>query len=867
MAYDFVDQAIKGGGKAPQAQSTPAFKAPTPAPIKTSAPKIQSTPAPSASNPHGQIFSGNMLNKAFDVLRLPEYAIASFNKGQENAVQQMKAGGQKLNLGAVVKGVTSGVKNIIPGVANRTQFGREQGDYNAGAYVSKNPLVQTGINFGASLASPSIPVGKVVDKGSKLLAPVIKTVSKIPVVQKGIDLATKVGGAAVDYAKSNPKLVQGIESIPGLEHFRNPEVGKIINTANSAASSRVSGLFNRVSDVAKGLTPEERVQIGHIIEGTAENPAPKLVMRANYIKGISDKIGQELVDNGIMKPETFAKYQGHYLSHIADVVKNTGNPGQSSKAVKFFLNSLKERKDKLGGAGQPDYIREFQFPVFKALAGELHTLESTKGVKEIAGKFGQNVDKFNTSAAGPRMTEDGRVALEDVLPQHVGRMFKNVAVPQEVADYVGRNYSSKAPGFWTNLHNKALDAWKLGKTIYSGPGYHTRNLLSNQILSDMATGVGLPKTLYNYGKAVKAYLGKGDAKMSQYLQEMKDMGVISRMDIGRGTQELKPGVFGQDESKLIKALKAPARFQSASEETAKLNVYSHFRGQGMTPEEAAKKAEEAIFSPYNISKTERGIAKNITPFYSFTRQALPFTAKTAIEKPGRLVKYEKAKTAIEGLSPEGASNNKNLPANMNGEIRLPVKDKQGHYSYFDPTYIYPYGNFGDAGKGLPFGLSFNPFAMEGIQQGFNKDTYFDQPIAKSKIPERANAQRAKHAFQTLAPNMSPTDLVGGIPSGQSDIPIRTRAGDKIISAATNQPDYAGRKRSKIQAMFDTFGLKSAVYRPEDTAKFSGIDKNRDVQDIRKEMRSIMMDQSKTPKQKAQLLKRLQQVQTQRMQQQ
>lgn len=889
--------------------STPSF---SPAPTTPAAAPV---PKPTVANPHGSFMSGSLLNKAFDILRLPEYAIASFDKGQENAVQQMKAQGQGLGPSAVLKGVTAGIKNIIPGIATRTQFGRENGDYNPGKYLTSNPIGQSAINLGTSLAAPSLPVGKIASTASKIITPVAKVASKIPFVQKGIDLATKIGNTAVDYAKTNPTVTKAVESIPGLEYFRNPEVGQILQYANDQATSRVSGLFNRINDMAKGLSSAERVKVGNLIEGGVPTDATAhLSATANYIKNLSDNIGKELVDNGIMSQDTFDKYKGQYLSHIADIVKNEtiskgGNP------IKFFMNSLKERGNVLGTGNNPDYIREFQFPVFKALAGEIKTIESTKAVKQIADKFGQNVEP-QTSATdlahslvntmmkdykgprkglgmgenlaadtgnvnpldigketggfqkpplggGPRVSPDGLVALEDLLPDKIGRMFKGVGVPQEVADYVKRTYTPSSQNLLERIGNKAMDMWKLGKTIYSGPAYHMRNLESNMILSDMATGAGLPKTLYNYGRAVKAYLGQGDAKMNQYLQELKDAGIINHVDISEGVDALHPNMFNKGENVLQKIISAPSKFQNASEETAKLNVYSYFRNKGMSIKDAANRAEEAIFSPYKISARERGLVKGAVPFYSFTRQALPFTVKTAFSNPGRLTKYEKGKTAIEGLSPEGADNNQNLPDNMNGQIRLPIKDKDGNYTYYDPTYTLPYGNFGDVGKGLPFGLSFNPFAMEAFQQMANKDFYFDQPIAKSAIPERANVQRAQHVFQTLAPNMSPTDITG-IPTGQDDMPLRTRAGDKIVSAFTNKPDYAGRTRSRTQAILDTFGQKSAVYRPQDQQKFDAIDKQKQLQAIKKEYYSTVMDQSKTLAQKQKILQRLREVQAQTM---
>lgn len=866
MAYDFVNKLLQDRKNGQAVQQAPAPQSPTPTPqpqvdLSGSGGSNQSSsltfkqPANLNMNPHGKYFSGNLLSKAFDVLNTPYYAVAGFDKGEQNAVnklnqQSAQTGQSNRNLGGFSKVFMGGIKNILPGIVNRTQIGREAGDFNAGKYLTKNKYGQTAFNFLASLGAPSLPLGKA--------APILRAVGEAPGISRGLNLASKLGGDATQFLRDTPQAANLIEKIPGLQYFRNPAVGRIISGSQDVANRRVSGLFNEINDMAKGLTPQERVTVGHMIEGIVPKTTnTKLAVRANRISQISDQIGQELVNLGVMKPETFQKYKGNYLSHIADTVKNLEQNNTGNKALKFYLNSLKERKNILGAPGKQDYIRQFQFPAFKVLGGEMKTAESTKALKQIADTTGKTV---NTSdliqrTGGPRVTQDGYVLLKDLVPNQVARVFKNTAVPPEVADYVSKSYTSKAPG----LLDRALNAWKLGKTIFGGPGYHARNIMSNVILADMQTGEGLAGTVRNYIRAVKAYKGGGDAKMQQYLGELKDLGVVGRTGLHQGIEHLNPEVFGQGVSKLKKIINKPGEFQGAAEDTAKLNVYSLLRNRGMAAPQAAKLAEEAIFSPYRISQAERGAVRQIIPFYTFTRQALPFTVKTALNHPERLTKYTKAKTAIEGLSPQGANNNKSLPDYMSGQIRLPIKDKNGNYAYFDPTYIYPFGNFTSVGVNqgsLPFGLSVNPLAMEGAQQLFNKDLYFGNSIAKSNIPARATAQRVQHAYQTLAPNIMPTDFVGGIPTGQPGISLNTRGGSKLYSAFTGGKDYAGRKRSRVQALLDTMGLKSSFYDPTQQQKFNSIDLKKQLDAINKEYYSTMLDQSIKPQDKQKIIKDL-----------
>lgn len=1011
---DAVNQTLQNKGGATPPPQAPAQPTPTPQPsfapqqsqpaqMKFSAP--QATPV--NTNPHGKFFSGNLLSKAMDVLQLPYYAIASYDKGQENALNQMKADAkrsgqsafQKFGINLFGNGILGGLKNIPSGIENRTQIGTEPGDYNGAKYLTSNKYAQSGINTLASFGAPSLPVGKVFSFGGKVL-------SEVPAIAKVANSTYKFTNAAIDAARANPTIANAVEKIPfsnATRYFRNPEVGKILETGKANANQRVSSLYHTINDMATGLSPAERVKVGNLIEGgVITNANRHLAQRAQYIKEISDQIGKELVDLGVMSKESFDKYKGQYLSHIADVVKNTeAAKTANTGGVRFFTNSLKQRGNKLGRNGLPDYVREFQFPTFKALSGEVVNAEHAKAIKQIADKYGtiaedqiapnelskelvntmlkdrpktarpglgdiryeqtyaykenpgqQIVDLLRSKlpsisnktldngkkvrmgskmiaenniakdisgtpeitglstpnysypsvkgtasipgdvqgaearlgkvgslpqkqvkpqlmnvvdekaltrdfGGGVRTTKDGKVALEDLLPPQIGKQFKGVVVPSEVADYIKRTYKNTPP----NILDKAINLWKLGKTIYSGPGYHARNIMSNIILADMATGAGVTGTARNYIHAANAIKGKVGGKMGAYLQELKDAGVIGRTGMAEGIKELKPSEFGQGKSTLRKIIDKPKNFQGAAEDAAKLNVYSILREKGLGIEEAAKKAEEAIFSPYRISSQERGLVRGAIPFYSFTRQALPLTVKTALNHPDRLTKYAKIKTGIESLSPNDTGNNQKLPANLEGQIRLPIKDKNGNNAYFDPTYIYPFGNFGDAGNplnggSLPFGLSVNPFVQEAAQQAFNKDSYFGQPIAKSNIPARANAQRVQHAYQTFAPNLMPTDLVGGIPTGQPNIPLVTRGGSKLFSAFTNAKDYAGRTRSKAQAVADTFGLKSAFYDAPTQAKFDNINKQKILKSINSEYISTIRDQRLSPQDKRKIIKDL-----------
>jgi len=360
-------------------------------------------------------------------------------------------------------------------------------------------------------------------------------------------------------------------------------------------------------------------------------------------------------------------------------------------------------------------------------------------------------------------------------------------------------------------------------------------LISNQILSDMSTEQGIPKTLFNYGKAVRQYSGKGN---QEFVEAAKKSGLIGRKNIGAGLQEALD-VSGYGKTNVLKrADRALQGFQNASEETSKLNVFTAWMNKfakeaGKSVKEALSdetilkaakdKAEEAIFSPYRIGKTERQLASKVVPFYSFARQSIPFTAKTALQRPGAITKYEKAKTAVEGITPEREG--ETVPSYAKDYIRTPAKDKEGRSYYTNPQYILPWGNIGDniggdLGRGqLPFGLSANPMFTLPAEAIMNKQLYTGKPITSSKSKSKQLMDYVNWFTRSVGPT-----AISNIQKG--------------VSAIKGEEDWAKRKRNIPAAALDIAGIKTASFVPEEQKKFQRSTVKKDLRDINYEIQNL-----------------------------
>lgn len=769
-----------------------------------------------------QYGSGNLLDKAFDVLRTPEYAQAGYVQAGAQKAKELgvfnKAPIQALS--SIPSVLKAGIKAIPEAIKTRREFGREAGQYNIAEDAGvKNKYAQTGVNLATSLAAPSLALGPVF-KGAGKIA------QKIPGVTKATEKIAGLGTKVVDFARKTEPVAKVIEKFDPF--FRNKEFGKMVTTAEDVIGNRQSKVVNLALDSAKGLKPEEQRLVGKILEGqVVDDPTGKYNAIAKPIRELSDAIGKEAVDAGLLDPKSYEKYRGKYMTHIWEQMAKKGEQVSFGRGIvpKSKGQFFKQRK------GEKGFIEEFTPAVVKGLGSEVKDVEVSRLYKEIAAKYGQKAGAY---------LEPGRAfAPSSIIGSKAGKVLRNVDLPKEIVDIMEKTMVPKQKG----ILDKAYDMWKKGKTIYNVPGYHVRNLVSNQILSDMSTEQGIPRTLFNYAKAVSQYKGKGD---QSFVDAAKDVGLIGKQNIGAGFEEaMNVAGYGKSKNVLQKADRTLTQFQNASEETSKLNVFTAWVnklakesgkavGDALKDEtilKAAKdKAEEAIFSPYRISKAERGIASKVVPFYSFARQATPFVAKTALNRPGTLSKYEKAKTAVEGLTPERKG--EFVPDYAKGQIRTPFKDKEGRSYYFNPQFIYPWGNLDEAGgdikKGkLPFGLSVNPLATIPAEGIMNKQLYTGQPITKSS----SKRQQTKDYLKWAAKSIGPTVL---------------SSAEKIIGAATGQ-EVGGRKRNIPATLLDVAGIKTASFVPEEQKKYQRTNVIYQLKDINSEIKKLK--KQKNPDQK------------------
>lgn len=751
-------------------------------------------------------------------LSRPLYAFGGFLKGarQESEKQVSQGHGVISGFGPAVQ---TGAREAVKGFKLENQV--SPGDYltndvlkmkeGAGKIATgfATDIVTDPLNF---LAFNEVrkPLSAVAGKVGK----VGETMSKTKPVQK-----------AVEFARKTPALYKPIEATVN-PYFRNPEAGKIIETTKEAIRGRVAQLYHQVDEAQKGLTSAEKVRVGQILEGGITTGATdqKLVNIANQFSNLAEDVGQEAVKTGLLDPESFAKYRGKYMSHIwVDAVGGNAG-GKVAEIPKISGQFFKHRK------GAEGYVKEFQAPVFKGLGTEIKDVEAAKMYQNLGKTFGK------TPATAQEMGDlanKGYKYAEDIAKSRGGQVLNKTVLPQEIIDYVNRTRSS-AKTELGKIFDAGMNLWKQGKTVWN-PAYHVRNVISNQILSELQTGRGIPATLFDYVKSVKRYLGGGN---QQYVNEARDLGMIKTKYFGQAVEDLLGEGF-KKKNLWQKITSTPHEFQTFMEETAKLNVFTEMRRQGKTAQEAMKLAEEALFSPYRIPAAERSVLGRAIPFYSFTRQATPFVAKKLATHPERFTKYIKAERAVEKLSQPNQE--QNLPDYMKEMVRTPFKNREGQQYYFNPQYIYPWGNFVQESKGLPLGLNMNPLIEEYAAQKTGVDPYFGSEFVRESMPKSEQVKaRLGHAATTFLPSA-----------------YRSIQG-KIIPALQGRPDYQGRERNlPVTLAGEVAGLKMYPYDTAGAAKNKSTQKYIIQKDYQNEVKGIMKNKSLTTQEKRKKIQDLQ----------
>lgn len=388
-----------------------------------------------------------------------------------------------------------------------------------------------------------------------------------------------------------------------------------------------------------------------------------------------------------------------------------------------------------------------------------------------------------------------------------------------VPDEIHRMLTELSEPYAQTFGTKLIGAFKYNKVILN-PATHARNIMSNIVLNWWKLGIG-PWRLDLYAEAARQA-----TKGGKWVDELIESKVGYNINTF-ASQELRGILEGPEVSRFGKGIGSKwqkmknsiADMYQWEENTAKLAAYISHRKKGIDIEEAWKAAESATFNYAQVTPFIRKMRQSIwgLPFITFTLKATPVAIETALKHPVRVSIFGKIKTAIENQSDikETARERASEPPWVKDGffIKLPMKDKFGRSSYFDLTYIIPFGDLVSGGfferqivrdtgiaESIPMALVGKVPMLNFIKEISRNQDFFGRKLWKESDPiAMQTVDLMRHLTKTFAPPLVAQEIPGGY----------NTSGERVDTGVsrTKTASEENQQRTAVQEFFRNIGLK------------------------------------------------------------
>jgi hypothetical protein len=724
-----------------------------------------------------KIFSGGFISDIFDVLNTLQYGVTGVLKGKtfREGVQTRQSFTDKDALG------DKGLPGVIAGIA---------------LDIAVDPLTYIAP---WTLIKKISPVMKVLKAGKAAIMGkrITKAIEGTGKTYEAIEGGTKIG----KYLAQKFQWMSGADPI-FRETFERGLKNTAVSTENIVQMSK--GVAKLKPDIAKQLLTKDKtgrfMRVG--LNTLKKTLSPEDFETVAQVYNKIDELGKEAVDLGLLSKAKYEENIGEYLKNAYtefELAKGKNLFGSAKTGIKGIFKRKDITPEKMAELGQidnPAYL------LFKSAFDLSKDVENAKMFKTVAEKFGTDVaqEGFTKLPTGTR------------LGQLAGKY-----IPDNMASYLNEIIQPS-----TNTIAKNLVAnFKFFKVVMN-PGTHARNIISNKILNYWKLGMNpLDPRVINADATALKEITKGAGK---WTSEAKSLGysldTFASAEMKSLLDSADPNVFKKAGSAWGKTKKALGDMYQAEENHAKLSAYIYQRTvKKLQPEDAWKAAESATFNYAQVTPFVRKLRESLFgfPFITFTVKSTPVALETMVKNPARVSVIGKIKQGIENLADikETERERANEPSWVkNGfYIKLPIKDKQGRSSYFDLTYILPFGdlvagNFFESGQNMQTGLpeskitstmNKSPFIQTVSAIAKNKDFYGNSIWKKSD----SNEKQLKDLSIYLTKAYVPPLLGDQLPGGYNEKGERQNKGIIASTGASAE----NQKRNLMQELLRNAGIK------------------------------------------------------------
>lgn len=610
-------------------------------------------------------------------------------------------------------------------------------------------------------------------------------------------------GSVVANSKPVSNLVDSVARMFKADAGKSGKVVKILDKGRRQKLSAAKKIAKENTELFKPLNKKERTELFDAI----------FDKKLDIVRGASSVVDELGAPGG----RAFAKEVQKTEKLVFD------NPKLQAVADALFEgeNAIVPRFAKAAGIDEAEVIKFYIPSKFRktlrraALSGDLRSVKATYK-KKFGGVDTEDLIRDPLEAYTRGQVE---VVSERIQSDVVKSVFKEVGVPiKEMTDDVAKRagYVRMSRNVLENGNKVKIESWvpkelqkeltdvsdrgidaidKLAK--YSGfdyvtglfkgyvtalfPGFHMRNLTSNQFLGGIEAGMSMlnPKLQYTAGKLVSGknlddvFITKTGRILT--LKQIRDQvakdsdilesttGVLGRLEqflSGQSGEILtKPHLYQRINplSRQNIALEYGRRLGNFLEEQSKMTVVLSKLSQGMSVADAVKAAEDVLFNYSKLSPFERSVMRRIIPFYTFARKNFELQMKTLASRPGIIANQ------LKGVRAAGSAIGEPLSEEDIGGLPDFVLEsfgiKTGKNKFGQPTFVIGFGlpieeflqRFsGD--KGFVFNAiqntlaQINPVIKYPLERATGQDFFRDRPIT-----EITNADDLVSMFEVMPP--------------------------------------------------------------------------------------------------------------------
>jgi len=499
---------------------------------------------------------------------------------------------------------------------------------------------------------------------------------------------------------------------------------------------------------------------------------------------------------------------------------------------KAFINGdlqrggFKSMQDFLDTVKNPFKASTETSKVTKAVAEMPKIIKFQKEIEKLVGKSKtlSEIDKRSINDSFrflEKNINDLRFGKEDLLENLADAKLGDLAgkyIPNQMAEYLQDIINPAKDTIAKNL----VANFKFFKVVMN-PGTHARNIISNKILNYWKLGMNpLDPRVLKIDVEAGQEIFRGTGK---WIDEATPLGYNANTFIGgemRGLLDSPEAIsaLGKGNKLWQTTKKKLGDIYQGEENHAKLSAYIFQRTvKNMEPEAAWKAAEAATFNYAQVTPFVRKLRESLFgfPFITFTVKSTPAVAEVLVTNPNRVSVIGKIKQGIENLSDitETDRERASEPSWVKDGfyIKLPMKDKEGRSSYFDLTYILPFGdllagNFFERNQNMETGVPENyavsvakksPFIQTVMSLGKNKDFYGNSIWKESDSSE----VQLKDLMIYLTKSYVPPTLGDQLPGGYNQTGERQNKG--IINSLGASDE--NQRRNLMQELLRNVGAK------------------------------------------------------------